>query len=239
MRPRALALVTTLGLSWCVDCSGQRAADAGGGFGGQAGALGQDETKVAVRSDGELWLVEFSDPRSTMLTDQVWSVLPFLEADLSSGAAWSQSGESLAWVNDDGTAGALVDGRVVQAPLDPAETAPGVHWLDEEIVAIHPLTVLTRWQPRSGEITMRLSADVLDMAGGGYVYCQEENMHFVASSGATSAWDRTFPFFLDETGEHVALVVPEAGASGLESPLVSEIVAPEAPADASIVAIYR
>jgi hypothetical protein len=228
---RALAAFGSLGLSWCVDCGGEATADSGG-FGGEAGAPGEDETKIAVRNGGELWLVEFSDPtspRSTLLTDHVWAVVPLAEASLSSGAAWSPNAELLAWSNDNGTAGALVDGRVVQAPLEPAHLAPGVHFLDEETVAVHPLTVLRLWEPRADTFRTRVSADVWAMAGAGYVYCQEDRLHFTAASGETVAWDRFWMFYMDQAGEHVALVVPEAGASGLEAPLVSEIVLPGVP----------
>lgn len=227
---QALAVVAALGLLWCVDCGGT-AADSRAGFGGGAGAPGTDETKIAVRRGGQLSLVEFSEPtrpRTTVLTDHVWPMRATRGNLGSTGVAWSPSGAWLAWANDDGTAGALVDGRVVQAPLEPESVSPGVHFLDEETVAVHPLSVLRMWEPRADVFRTRVSADVWEMAGGGYVYCQENRAHFVSKSGQSATWDRSFPFFLDEKGEHVALVVPEAGASLLESPLVGEIVVPEA-----------
>lgn len=214
-------------VAWCVSACGKTGGEIPSALGGGAGAPA-DEIRVAVALGTELSVVEFTDPseaRVRKLTEHFWSI-PALEGWPGS-TSWSSDGEIFAWSNDDGSVGAYARGRTALFPAPSPAATLSVHFLDTERVLVH-MGYYEAWEPRSGHSEVHSRRAVTSVARGGYVACEADRIWFHAASGESVSWIQTWRYHLDALGEHVAIVVPEAGATGLAPPLVAEIVVPEA-----------
>jgi len=224
------------GLTSTDDCDSGGGSACGGSL-GAAGAPGAGDpiTRIAVRRQGHVTLLEFADPSSVQTVPLTDHTFPggLWQAELGgpSTIVWSPDGEALAWSNDDGTAGAYVDGQIVSAPSSAMASTPKVHWLSRDTLLVNPFDQFLSWEPRSGDVETSTTRTLREIAGGAYVACENGRSTFVSASGETVEWDRQWAFALRPEGDRIALFVPEAGASGLDPRLVDELVLPGAAAD--------